>query len=480
MMALRKPSLPLSLLIVRYFFYVLLSTLILAVVCIGGFMAAMEQGSIYPANYGETELAAMKERIASADAITDADIPSPYRWAHISSEGAYLGGDMNASQQDTALRMVAQGGEGDYGFGGSLYAKVEMSDGSFCVITYQILPQYASKELRDTLPNPQDMLSLIFLLLFIPMVITIAIRASRVLSKKMQPLIDAATSIEKQDLDFKVANSNVKEINEILESMEQMRSSLKTSLEEQWKAEQLHKEQISALVHDIKTPLSIVKGNADLLLEGSLDEKESIYARYISEGSQRIEAQITTLMDLSQAQESHMFDKKPMMVKELMAGVESVALPLANAIGASLVFESCSDESMLNGDRDLLERAIINLISNALEYAGNSEGTNSSLRPGSEVSSEAVKVHTQTILKTEGQGYLEISVVDSGPGFSEEDLAHATEWFYRNDRSRHDSRHAGMGLAIAESIARQHGGELELSNREEGSGAVVLLRIPLA
>ena len=64
-----------------------------------------------------------------------------------------------------------------------------------------------------------------------------------------------------------------------------MKESLKASLEQQWKAEQMQKEQIAALAHDLKTPLTVIQGNADLISETELNEEQRLYAEYISSSS---------------------------------------------------------------------------------------------------------------------------------------------------------------------------------------------------
>lgn len=69
-----------------------------------------------------------------------------------------------------------------------------------------------------------------------------------------------------QNLDFEVGHSKIKEFEDVLHSFSDMKNNLKSSLEKQWSAEQLQREQIAALAHDLKTPLTVIQGKIDLII----------------------------------------------------------------------------------------------------------------------------------------------------------------------------------------------------------------------
>ena len=85
--------------------------------------------------------------------------------------------------------------------------------------------------------------------------------------KQMQPVLDAIGQIKDQNLEYETSCSGIKEFDDCLSAIDDMRDALRESLEKQWKTEQEKKQQMSALAHDIKTPLTIVRGNAELLSE---------------------------------------------------------------------------------------------------------------------------------------------------------------------------------------------------------------------
>lgn len=237
-----------------------------------------------------------------------------------------------------------------------------------------------------------------------------------------------------------------------------MKESLKASLEQQWKVEHMQKEQIAALAHDLKTPLTVIQGNVDLISETELDEEQRLYAEYISSSSEQMQLYIRTLIDISRAASGyqlHMEDIDVLSYVEQLRG-QIDALCQTKKIGLQMELEHLPD--VLSVDKLLLERAIMNVINNALDY-----------------SPQDSSIHISII---GGKPHLKITVTDAGPGFSQEDLLHAKEQFYMADYSRSSNLHFGMGLFITKSIVQQHGGQLDLSNSEKTGGAQVTISIP--
>ena len=220
----------------------------------------------------------------------------------------------------------------------------------------------------------------------------------------------------------------------------------------------MQKEQIAALAHDLKTPLTVIQGNVDLISETELDEEQRLYAEYISSSSEQMQLYIRTLTDISRAASGyqlHMEDIDVLSYVEQLRG-QIDALCQTKKIGLQMELEHLPD--VLSVDKLLLERAIMNVINNALDY-----------------SPQDSSIHISII---GGKPHLKITVTDAGPGFSQEDLLHAKEQFYMADYSRSSNLHFGMGLFITKSIVQQHGGQLDLSNSEKTGGAQVTISIP--
>lgn len=463
----RGRGLPLSLVILRYFAYVLGALVALALGTYVAFGILMGTGAVYPANHGDTALAETSARVAElgsddVEAI-DAAVPSSFRWAVFAADGAYVAGDAPESARDDLGKAAFDGPSVAYeGLSATRYCPVELADGFVCVLTYEYMPQFVSKGLRDALPNPQNLLLGGFAALAVTMLVAIAVRAARVLSRKMAPLADAARRIEERDLDFEVGSSGVREIDGVLGAMEDMRSSLKASLEAQWRSEQAQREQIAALAHDLKTPLTVVRGNVDLLLEGGLSDDQRTCAVDAAEGARQMGTYLGALIDASRGKVAD-FAPTEIDIRALLARLRSQIEALAGASGVRVAWSECADvPDAMRLDEALAERAVMNVAANAVEHAPRDT--------------------TVDVLVRVENGLLALSVADAGPGFSPEALQRGCERFYQGDPARAEREHSGLGLFVAAEAAARHGGSLELANRrraEEG-GALVTLRLPLA
>ena len=268
----------------------------------------------------------------------------------------------------------------------------------------------------------------------------------------------ATEQIQKQNLDFEVESSEISEYNAVLNSISEMKDSLKLSLEQQWKAEQSQREQIAALAHDLKTPLTVIQGNIDLINETELDDEQRLYAGYITESSEQIQLYIKTLIDISRTVTGYQLQVEKIDIADYMEQIETQASALCVTKEIHLNMETETDMGCFEADKLLLERAIMNVVNNALEYSPQ-RGT----------------IYVETQRK---ENFLQVIITDEGAGFTNEDLRHAREQFFMGDHSRSSNMHFGMGLYITNSIVKQHNGELTLKNSDKTGGAEVTIKIP--
>lgn len=479
----RRTRIPLALVISRYFLYVLVAALLALGIPLGVFGGQMQSGTVLVANYGETHLDEVASVLASQSSFDPSGIPSAYRYARFGADGGLLESDMGGRRLDAARTLAVGRGGGDIRpttSGSSFYAAVDLPDGGRCVLCYDIVPQWADKGLRDALPNPQDLLMWSILLPLVAAVTLIALRAGRVLTRKMAPLVRAAEVVGRQDLEAPVGKSDVAEVDDVLRAMEEMRLSLKDSLEAQRAAERRAREQVAALAHDLKTPLTVALGNAELLAEdvgeGRLGDEQATCVRAIRDATLSMDAFVGRIVEASRGH-AEVLDLAPVDPAALADGLEGEVGRLVSAHG--LKFETSREPSFRGlcdavarrelpkprWDGDALARAVLNLAGNACEHAG-----------GGRV----------TLAFSSDSQHLAIAVEDDGEGFSPDVLAHGAERFWRGDASRTSGAgsHFGLGLSIASDVASAHGGRLELSNREDGGGAALGARaaivLPLA
>ena len=405
-------------------------------------------------DYSEIRANELAPILAATPDLSDVQIPMGIEYALLDKNYQLIETTLDENELEQAMRYATTGASDQ-----NLQKRYLLvtRENEYIVLQYYIGAQYTNEWMNEHLPSPDILLIVLIAAggLFVCLLLTT--RFAKKLRLQLVPLFEATSEVAKQNLDFEVGHSNIKEFEDVLISFSHMKESLKASLEQQWKAEQMQKEQIAALAHDLKTPLTVIQGNADLISETELDEEQRLYTEYISSSSEQMQLYIRTLIDISRATtgyQLHMEDiDLPAYVEQLRGQV--AALCQTKKIGLQIEIESLP--AVLSADKLLMERAIMNVVNNALDYSPQ----------GSHIS----------ILIAGDKRSLKISVTDAGPGFSQEDLLHAEEQFYMADRSRSSNLHFGMGLFITKSIVRQHGGQLILSNSEKTGGAQVTILI---
>jgi two-component system, OmpR family, phosphate regulon sensor histidine kinase PhoR len=217
---------------------------------------------------------------------------------------------------------------------------------------------------------------------------------------------------------------------------------------------------VSDVAHELKTPLTSL-----LLLGDSLAAQSSgspgVVVERLQRELQRLQRLVGDLLELSRLENSLPRDElryEVLDLGELVEEVWSMLRPLAEQRGIGLAFPE-RFSSLLWGDASRLHRALLNLLDNALRYSPDQA--------------------TVEVRLTGSSQWLQLEVRDHGSGFSEEDLEHLFERFYRGDPSRVRSNRSGsgLGLAIVEQIALSHGGRVQARNHP-GGGAVVELVLP--
>ncbi|WP_342476395.1 HAMP domain-containing sensor histidine kinase [Paenibacillus sp. FSL H7-0350] len=436
----------------HYLLLLSLGTVLLLGVLVGAFTLAFARGALLPANYDEKEIAQFKQQLAAGGADKSPLVPGRLEYTVFTLDGKPLAGNLTAKESKQAWRIVQEGNNRS-----SYYYTTAEHGQKLWIFRYILTPQYASPLLRSSLPNPQLLAPALFVLVFLLMAALLAARFGRKLSERMTGLQEATDNIRRENLEFTVQPSGIREIDEVLGSLDRMKDALQTSLEKQWELERSRREQISALAHDIKTPLTIIRGNAELLQEIVETEPQREYSGYIRRSAEDIEAFVQEVIDLSSLQAGSSRQQTRVPAAEIMAELElqMKALAAGRDLRTSVRHEKLPEFLYIH--KELLLRGIMNLIANAAEHTP----------PGGSIA-----------LLVQGEAAaVQFTVTDTGSGFSAADLREATNQFYRGDPSRSSGDHHGMGLYIARSVAEQHGGSLSLSNAAPSGGGKVTMRI---
>lgn len=463
---------PLSFVIARYFVYAFAAV---ATAWLASFMmlsVAINAGFVYEASWGPANAREVAEGLARDGVCGQQDVPTAYRYLILNKDGYVLMTDLENTRLEDATEMARTALAADPGTveiegGGSglTYAAFPLKGGGACALVSEYLPQWVSRDLAGLLPNPQDLMFVGATAGSALALALVARRASRVISRKMAPLAEAAGRVGAGELDFAVGSTNVREVNDVLAAMDAMRASLAESLEARWAAERGQREQMASLAHDLKTPLTVLRANADFVAEELEDENDSdrdlaAAARDIAGGVERLDGYVRLLIEASRG--SGGAERVPMRPAELCEQVLAEAAQIARARGVTL--DAATGPAVAGApeaplDRTALARAAANLVANAAEHA----------RSRVAVSCDVAG------------GHLVIEVSDDGPGFSPAALERGCERLFTDDSSRSSrdgGRHYGLGLHAASEAASAHGGSVSLANSPSG-GAVATIAVPL-
>lgn len=212
--------------------------------------------------------------------------------------------------------------------------------------------------------------------------------------------------------------------------------------------------------HELRTPLTAILGNVDLLRRIGADDPTSLDA--IQSEAERMSRLVGDLLLLAQAEAGTLpLAREPVELDTLLLEVyrQMRVLALDGGIEVHITEE---DQARVIGDRDRLKQLMINLLSNALKYTPE----------GGRVTLGLARVN----------GWARLTVSDTGPGIPPEDLPRIFDRFYRVDKARNRAQGgAGLGLAIAQRVAKMHGGRIEVASEgAPGRGSTFSVWLPLA
>lgn len=278
------------------------------------------------------------------------------------------------------------------------------------------------------------------------------------LSRKLSKVTDGIRGLSVRDY-IPIKEKGV--FSEIYTSLNKMNRELKQADKVQEETERTRKEWITNITHDLKTPLSPIKGYAELLADNSVKETQEIqeYGKIILKNVNHTEKLINDLK-LTYQLESGAIPYNPKDVR-IIRCVREWVIDIINDPAFSdrdITFESNTPELIARIDPDLFRRAVQNLMINALTH--NPENT---------------KVKITVTVTAENR--ILISVQDNGAGISEKDQAELFERYYRGTNTKEKPEGSGLGLAIAKQIVTLHGGNIIVKSRVN-AGTEFIISLP--
>lgn len=416
------------------------------------FMQLINSGFLLPAVASAQACADARETVAAVTAETfdSNQISDLCRWAVVQNDTVL---QTNMDDRHLKIALNAFHGSGNLGYTQYQY-DVKMADGSFCLLQYDYATPYADPALRDTLPDFQTcyiLLLAVLILVWLGWQTHCTVRVFAAETACLHRAVDAIAAQQPERID--ADGAHLREFSATLHAMQTMGRELTDSLQSQWRMEQQRAEQIAALTHDLKTPLSIIQGNADLLAEDALSADQQTQVEAILRGTDRAQQYMAALRTACAPPATVETFPSHTLVSELAETARALCAPA----GVQLILNEQWQGTLCAAQCDLL-RATENLLDNAVRYTP---------RGG-----------TVTLLVTKEKQDFVLRVTDTGPGFTPEALAKAGEMLY-TDAARSDAAHQGLGLYFARKVAQSHGGVLVLSNLPAAHGACAELRLPI-
>jgi signal transduction histidine kinase len=283
------------------------------------------------------------------------------------------------------------------------------------------------------------------------------------LTRRLRDLSSAARAFERGDLDSRVAVRGYDELGSLGRAFNEMAASIQAGLERLKVAEQQRSDLIASISHDLRSPLTSIRGHLEtILLKGGIPSE--------GEGREFIQTSLKNVLSLQKLVEE-LFElakletkqvepaREPFQLGELAQDVVLKLKPRADGADIALQVDHPQELPPIIADIGMIERVLTNLIENALSHT-----------PGG----GRVKLSIERRDRT-----MRVAVSDTGSGIAAADLPYLFERFYRADKSRgRGAPGSGLGLAIAKEIVELHGGNIEAESRPAG-GAVFTIELPL-
>lgn len=279
----------------------------------------------------------------------------------------------------------------------------------------------------------------------------------------LEKLKRAAVNIKEGNLDFNVITDTEDEIGEVCTAFEEMRIKLKAQIDLSMQYEKDNKELISNISHDLKTPITAIKGYVEGIRDGVADtpEKMDKYIRTIYNKATDMDKLIDELFLYSKLDSNSMnYSFAKLDLKEYFEDcVDEISLDLESKGIAFMYRNYVPEGTMIIADPEQLKRVINNIVGNSVKYMGTEPG-----RIG-------------IFIKDEPE-FIQIEIQDNGKGIAKHELPHIFERCYRTDASRNSSKGgSGLGLSIAKKIIEEHGGKIwAVSVEGQGTTMCFVLR----
>lgn len=268
--------------------------------------------------------------------------------------------------------------------------------------------------------------------------------------RPIEQINEATKKVALGEYDIELETKREDEIGELTNNFNKMTRGLKST-------ENLQKEFINNVSHEIKTPVSSIEGFAKFLKDKNLtDEEREEYANIIIEEAKRLENLTGKILKLSKLNNQEIItNKQEIEVAEQIRKAISLLEPKWSK--KDIKINVSLEEKIFLGDEDLIFQVWVNIIDNAIKFSNEGESID-------------IKVY-------EKDSNINVEIKDHGIGMKEEELEKVYDRFYQIDRS-HSKEGSGLGLAIVKRIVELSEGKIEIKSKEN-KGTIVIVKLPV-
>ena len=309
---------------------------------------------------------------------------------------------------------------------------------------------------RKMIPELEELMVDIVVCIVFILILTACALTYWVYRSVMQPLQKmqlAAKNIKEGNLDFEIRPMADDEMGRLAQDLEDMRVRLRDNVEEKLRYDRESKELISNISHDLKTPVTAIKGYAEGIMDGVADtpEKMQKYVRTIYNKADEMNTLINELTFYSKIDTNRIpYNFNTLSVNDYFEDcAEDLSLELEAKNVEFGYFNYVEKDVKVIADAEQIKRVIHNIVNNSLKYM------------------DKPKPKINLRVKDVGD-FVQIELEDNGKGIAAKDLPNIFDRFYRTDASRNSSKGgSGIGLSIVKKIIEEHGGKIWATSREE-------------
>lgn len=385
----------------------------------------------------------------------------------IPGRGLYVSGLAEASKDPQAWFSDRKGHSVDMTVGGFSFS-VFTTDFRFGDGTASEAALIFRKDDIPVIWRPVSGLGLLLLVGLVSVFMTVVV--SRSIVRPLSTLRDAALSLKEGNLEPVPLPRSRNELGEVGTAFEEMRQRLKDTIQQMQQYEENRKMLLSHISHDLKTPITAIKGYIEGIMDGvaNTPEKQEKYIRTVyakADGMDRLIDELFLYSKLDLHKEEFHFARMDLRAF-VVHYMEDQHFEMEKR-GIALAVKAGESPLPVRADAEKLSRALGNMLDNSAKYM--------SMRGPDRSDPPAVSA----TLEARG-GFARLTVEDNGPGIEAAALPHLFDRFYRAELSRSsETGGSGLGLAIVRQIVEEHGGKIEAANRPHG-GAAFVIELPLA